>query len=85
MNKQDIINKVAEQEGITKAAAKGAVDAVFEIIAAELENGEQVSIPNFGIFKTATQAARTTAFGNTPEKRVPKFKASSVLKKRIAG
>ncbi len=76
---------VSVEAGLTPKAANAAVDAVFKIIAECLEEGEEVSISNFGKLTVKTRAARKTRNPSTgeemvsPEKKVVKFKASKVL------
>ena len=49
MNKADIISKVHEVLGTTKAEAERAVDTVFDSIEKALKDGTQVSVAGFGI------------------------------------
>lgn len=51
MNKSELINEVFNQTIMPKKDCARAVDAVFEIILAELEKGNSVKIANFGIFE----------------------------------
>lgn len=53
----DVTNKVAAELGITKVAARTAVDAVINTIA-DLAAEESVSLRGFGLFKTKQYAAR---------------------------
>lgn len=63
----------------------------IEIISLNLEKGNSVSLPKFGVFKTITRAPRTGRNPKTnspvyiPEKRIPTFLSSDVLKNRIKG
>ncbi len=86
MNKADIISKVHEVLGSTKADAERAVEAVFGSIEAAMKDGEAVSVAGFGIFEAkmrATREARNPRTGETvtvPAMRVPKFRAAKALK-----
>ena len=51
MNKADIINKVHEVLGTTKADAERAVETVFGSIESAMKDGVQVSVAGFGILK----------------------------------
>ncbi len=86
MNKVDIINKVHEVLGGTKADAERAVDTVFSSIEGAMKAGDQVSVAGFGIFEAKMRAAREARNPRTGETvkvaamRVPKFRASKTLK-----
>jgi DNA-binding protein HU-beta len=59
VNKQDIINSVAKSSNTSKAAATGAVNAVFSAIKEALRKKKEVRIIGFGSFKTRHVAAKT--------------------------
>ena len=86
MNKADIISKVHEVLGSTKAEAERAVESVFGSIEAAMKDGDSVSIAGFGIFEAKLRAkreARNPRTGETvtvPAMRVPKFRAAKALK-----
>ena len=64
----DIAAKVAEENGLTKAQAKSAVEAVFKAVTYAAIAGEETSIPGFGKFKvkeTAEREGRNPATGAT--------------------
>lgn len=64
----DIASKVAEENGLTKAQAKSAVEAVFKAVTDAAIAGEETSIPGFGKFKvkeTAEREGRNPATGAT--------------------
>ena len=48
MNKTDLINGMAENAGITKAAAKKALDSLLIDIEGALQKGNRVSLVGFG-------------------------------------
>lgn len=89
MNKADIISKVHETLGITKADAERAVDCVFDSIEAAMKDGTAVSIAGFGIFEAKMRAAREARNPRTgetvavPAMRVPKFRAAKALKDAV--
>ncbi len=91
MNKADIIAKVHEVLGTTKADAERAVEAVFGNIESEMKDGGQVSIAGFGIFEAKMRAAREARNPRTgetvpvPAMRVPKFRAAKGLKDSVKG
>ena len=89
MNKADIISKVHEVLGTTKAEAERAVDTVFSSIEGEMKSGGSVSVAGFGIFEAKLRAkreARNPRTGETvtvPAMRVPKFRAAKALKDAV--
>lgn len=86
MNKQDLINKVAEDSGLSKADAGRAVDSVFDSITAQLAAGGEVRLVGFGTFAVARRKATTGRNPRTGEtiqiaaSNAPKFKAGKALK-----
>jgi DNA-binding protein HU-beta len=64
MNKGDLINKVAESAGLTKAQATSAVNSVLESVGESLSNGDKVTLIGFGTFSVSHRAART---GRNPQ------------------
>lgn len=59
MNKQDLINSVAEAAGITKAAAAKAVEAFCASIKDAMRTGQSVRLIGFGSFTPRKVAAKT--------------------------
>ena len=86
MKKKDFIKLLAEAMDTTQKEANDTFTMVFDVITDVMDGGEEVSIPKFGKFFTQVREARTCRNPQSgepmevPEKRVPKFKASSVLK-----
>lgn len=89
MNKADLINALAEKNGLKKKDAEAAVNAVLDLIAEALKKGEKVAIMGFGSFETKTRAARTgknPATGATiqiPASKAIVFKAGKALKDSV--
>ncbi len=90
LSKQDVINSVADETGLSKKDAGGAVDAVVNTIQNALAGGNSVGLIGFGTFEVKTRAART---GRNPQtgaelkisaKNVPSFKAGKELKDAVA-
>lgn len=89
MNKTELIDAIAAQADISKAAAGRALDAAVESITAALQKGDSVSLIGFGTFYVGERAART---GRNPrtgeavevaEKFVPFFKTGKELRERL--
>lgn len=91
MTKNELAGKVAERAGLGVGQARGAVDAVFDAITAELAGGGEVSVAGFGKFGVSNRAARTgrnPATGATihiQASKAAKFSAASALKKELNG
>ena len=89
MSKQEFVDKVASEAGLSKKDASSAVDAVLKTIEDELRGGGEVSFTGFGKFHVAERSAREGRNPSTGEKiqiaasRVPRFTAGSGLKKAI--
>jgi DNA-binding protein HU-beta len=89
MNKSDLIESMASNAGISKAAAGKALDAMMKSITGELMTGGRVSLVGFGSFSVSERAARdgrnpqTGATIKIPARKVVKFKAGSELKDSV--
>jgi DNA-binding protein HU-beta len=89
MNKADIINKVHEVLGGTRANAERAVETMIDSVVDSLKKGEEVSIAGLGIFSAKMRNARTGRNPRTgetlsiPSMRVPKFRAAKALKDAV--
>lgn len=89
MNKMDLIDRVHQTVGGTKADADRAVEAIIDAITNSLKAGEEVSVAGLGIFEAKIRAARTGRNPRTgesisvPSMRVPKFRASKTLKDAV--
>ena len=89
MNKSELAERLAGRTGMSKAAAKDAVDGVFETIGEALVNEEEVRIAGFGTFGTRNRPARTGRNPATGEQveiaasTAPAFKAGKTLKDAV--
>ena len=59
MNKNDLVDAVAERTGLAKSDAARAVEAVLGTVTDALKKNETVALSGFGSFVTKTRAART--------------------------
>jgi DNA-binding protein HU-beta len=89
MNKSDLIDGMAADAGITKAAAKKALESFLGNVEKSLKKGNRVSLVGFGSWSVSRRAARE---GRNPQtgktikiaaKNVVKFKAGSDLSKAV--
>lgn len=92
MNKTDLAAAVAERTGTPKSRTGAIVDAVFDLIAEEIANGEgKVTIVNFGTFIRYARAEKKGSNPKTgeplkiPARYVAKFKPGKGLAERVAG
>ena len=89
MSKQEFVDKVASEAGLSKKDAGAAVDAVLSTIESELKGGGEVAFTGFGKFHVAERGAREGRNPRTGETmqiaatKVPRFTAGSGLKKAI--
>ncbi len=58
MNKSHIANRMLGRMGLSKAAAAGALDAVFETLGDALANTGEMKLPGYGTFSTRSKQAR---------------------------
>ena len=86
MNKTELIEHIAQQADISKAAATRALEATISAVTATLKNGDDVSLVGFGTFAVSKREART---GRNPRTgveikikpaMVPKFRPGKALK-----
>jgi DNA-binding protein HU-beta len=86
VNKTELIEEIAEQADISKAAAGRALDAFTDSVTGALKDGDQVALVGFGTFAVRDRAARN---GRNPQTgatiqiaaaKVPAFKAGKALK-----
>jgi len=85
MNKGELVEKVAKDCDVSKAAAEKALDSVLAAITDAVAAGDKVTLIGFGTFSVAERAAREGRNPQTgkkikiPAKKVVKFKAGSKL------
>jgi DNA-binding protein HU-beta len=86
VNKSDLIEHIATQADLSKAAAGRALDAMTGAVRTTLKKGGSVTITGFGTFAVTKRAART---GRNPRTgaaikikaaKVPKFKPGKGLR-----
>ncbi len=85
MNKTELIDAMAADAGITKAAAKKALESFLGNVEGALKTGGKVSLVGFGSWSVSERAARegrnpqTGATIQIAAKKVVKFKAGTEL------
>ena len=89
MNKSELIDAMAASAGITKAAAKLALESFLSNVEGTLNKGGRVSLVGFGSWSVSKRAARN---GRNPRTgsalkiaayNQPKFKVGSKLKDAV--
>jgi len=85
MNKTELIDAMAADAGITKVAAKKALESFLGNVEGSLKAGNRVSLVGFGswsVSKRSAREGRNPRTGETmpiPAKNVVKFKAGADL------
>jgi DNA-binding protein HU-beta len=89
VTKGELVNQIASEAEIPKAAAEKALKAVTDGVTGALKNGDKVSLVGFGTFDISKRAARK---GRNPQtgaeiqikaSNVPRFKAGKALKDAV--
>tara|TARA_Y100000588_G_C13930721_1_gene785658 strand:+ start:118 stop:390 length:273 start_codon:yes stop_codon:yes gene_type:complete len=86
MNKGELVAAIADDAGLSGAAAGKALDSVITNITKALKKGDSVTLTGFGTFSVSQRKARTGRNPQTGESikikaaKVPKFKAGAKLK-----
>lgn len=89
MSKTELVELIAEEAGLSKAAAAKALDATLKGIEKGLKSSSKVSFVGFGTFKVTKRAARdgvnplTGKSMHIAAKNVVSFKAGSKLKDAV--
>ncbi len=89
MRMSDLVESIANDSGISKAAAGRALDSLLSNVTKELKKSGHVSIAGFGKFSISNRAARAGRNPRTGEPitikatKAPKFHAGKGLKEAI--
>nr|WP_054951046.1 HU family DNA-binding protein [Numidum massiliense] len=89
MTKQELINRIASKNSMTKKEAENVLNTILDEICETLKAGEKVQLIGFGTFETRTRAGRTGRNPKTgepieiPEMTVPAFRAGNKLKEAL--
>ncbi|HWC52899.1 MAG TPA: HU family DNA-binding protein [Chitinophagaceae bacterium] len=89
MNKAELINKIADDTGITKTQANAAIDSFVEAVSKTLKNGGKVTLVGFGTFTLSKRKARKGRNPQTGEeisikaRKVARFKAGKELAAKL--
>lgn len=89
MNKTELIDAMAADAGVSKAAAKKALESFLSNVGSTLKGGGRVSLVGFGSWSVSKRAARegrnpqTGATIKIAAKNVVKFKAGAELSSSV--
>ena len=89
MTKAELVEKMAGDADISKAAAGKALDSLIDAVVKTVKKGNKVALVGFGTFSVSKRKART---GRNPQTRatikiaarkVPKFSAGKAFKEAV--
>jgi DNA-binding protein HU-beta len=89
MTKADLVEKMAKDAGISKAAAGKALDSFIDGVVKSVKKGNKVALVGFGTFSVAKRKARTGRNPQTgkpiqiPARKIPKFSAGKTFKQAV--
>jgi len=89
VNKAELIDKIAEGAGLSKAEADKALDAVVKTIIAAVKVDDSVAIPGFGKFSRSERKAREGRNPRTgepvhiPASKAVKFSVAAAFKSEV--
>ena len=90
MNKNELVDQVAERAALARGDAAGAIEAALAAIEQELAAGGEVAITGFGKFSVSERGARQGRHPQTgepidlPAGRAPRFSPGAKLKQAVA-
>ena len=89
MNKAELIDKIADGAGLSKADADKALKAFIETVVSAVARDDQVALPGFGKFSRTDRKARegrnprTGESVQVSEKHIPFFKTGKEMRARL--
>lgn len=89
MNKQDLVNTMAEETNLSKKDVESVLNSFVNVVSTALENKDKVQLVGFGTFETRERAARTGKNPQTgealniPASIAPAFKPGKALKEKV--
>lgn len=90
MNKQDLIELIANRVKVSKRASANMLDTFIGEITNQLRSGRKVTVTGFGTFTVSNRSARSGVNPRNPEERIsipalktPHFKAGKTFKEAI--
>lgn len=89
MNKNDLINAIADSTELSKVKVGEVLDSFVNVVTKALKKGDEVRLIGFGTFAVSKRKAtkghnpRTGEEIKIPASKQPKFKAGKTLKEAI--
>ena len=89
MTKTELVDKIAKDCKISKAASNNAIDSFIDGIKKALKKGDKCTLVGFGTFSVSQRKARKGRNPQTgkeikiPARKAPKFSAGAALKKAV--
>jgi|TARA_R110002049_G_scaffold55040_6_gene153189 DNA-binding protein HU-beta len=89
VNKSELVDAIAAQADLSKAAAGRALDAAVDAVRKALKKNDTVTLVGFGTFYVGTRAERNGRNPRTGKSirikaaRIPKFRAGKGLKDAV--
>ncbi|MEW6586879.1 MAG: HU family DNA-binding protein [Nitrospirota bacterium] len=89
MTKAELVDKMAKDADISKAAAGKALDSMMDGVIKTLKKGNKVSLVGFGTFSVSKRKARKGRNPRTgeavkiPARKLPKFTAGKAFKDAV--
>lgn len=89
VTKADVIDIIAERTGVLRKDVELCFQALIDVVTETLEKNERIEIRGLGVFKTKKRRSRIARHPKTgekvdvPERYVPAFKPSKLLKERV--
>lgn len=90
MNKQMLVDSIAQSTGLTKKAVADVLNAFIELVMKSVAGGDSVTLTGFGTFKHIQTKARDGRNPKTgekiriPAKKVPRFYPGKSFKEMVA-
>ena len=89
MTKSELIEKVAKEAKIPRAAAERSINSFTATVTEVLKTGDKITLPGFGTFLVSNRSPRKGRNPRTgeeifiPAARIPKFKVGKGLKDAV--
>lgn len=89
ISKAELVDRVADEAGLTKKDAKSVIDKFLGNITNHLDKGYKVQLTGFGTFEVRERKARTGVRPGTTDKieipasKYPAFKPGKALKETV--
>ena len=91
VTKREIVNELSDQTGLTQNQVSGVVEAMLDVLAKHLSQGDTVTFRTFGTFEPKVAKGKIGRNPNRPENevRIPdrcvvKFRPGRELKDQVA-